>query len=159
VTKKSDVDAAFSKFAGDGNINVLVHSAATVGPAEPVEVADGDKYLEAVQNNIAGSFYVAQAFIRHAAPDAVAIAINSWAAHLSVNDSFSSYCVAKAAVYRLWDTVGLTHPNLSIFHTQPGVVLTEMNLQVGGAKSVKDVKVDDGKWTAVADAAAELSCR
>lgn len=146
VTKKADVDAAFAQFAGDGTINVLIHSAASIGPKEPVAVANGDEYLEAIQMNLAGSFWVAQAFLRHAAPDAVVVAISSWAAHLSLNDAFSSYCVAKLAVYRLWDTVGLTNPNLSIFHTQPGVVLTEMNLKVGGAASFKDIKTDDGKW-------------
>ncbi|RYP75115.1 hypothetical protein DL771_002576 [Monosporascus sp. 5C6A] len=146
VTKKSDVDAAFSQFAGNGKINVLVHSAATVGPKEAVADVDGKQYLEAIQINLAGSLFVAQAFLRHAAPDAVAIAINSWGAHLSLNDVFASYCVAKMAVYRLWDTVAIANPNLSIFHTQPGVILTEMNLSVGGAESFKDVKTDDGKW-------------
>lgn len=48
------------------------------------------------------------------------------------------------AVYRLWDTVLLAKPNLSVFHTQPGVVLTEMNLTVGGADRFKNVKTDDG---------------
>ncbi|KAF9027452.1 NAD(P)-binding protein [Hymenopellis radicata] len=132
VTKKSDVDAAFSQFAADGKINVLVHSAAAVGPKETV-----------ADINVAGSLWVAQAFLRHAAPDAVAIAINSWGAHLSLNDAFASYCVAKLAVYRLWDTVALANPNFSVFHTQPGVVLTDMNLSVGGAESFKDVKTDD----------------
>ncbi len=27
--------------------------------------------------------------------------------------------------------MAITHPDLSIFHTQPGVVLTEMNLSAG----------------------------
>jgi NAD(P)-dependent dehydrogenase (short-subunit alcohol dehydrogenase family) len=146
VTKKSDIDAAFSQFAGDRKINVLVHAAATVGPKETVADVDGEEYLECIQTNVAGSLWVAQAFLRHAAPDAVAIAINSWGAHFSLNNAFASYCVAKLAVYRLWDTVALANPNLSIFHIQPGVILTEMNLSVGGAESFKDVKTDDGKW-------------
>ncbi|RFU80813.1 nadp-binding rossmann-fold containing [Trichoderma arundinaceum] len=143
VTKKSDVDVAFAQFAGNGKINVVVSSAAAIGPKETIGEVDGEEYLGNIQDNVAGALWVAQAFIRHAAPDAVAIAINSFGAHLSLNDLFSSYCVAKWAVYRLWDTVALTHPNLSIFHTQPGVVLTELNLSVGGAASFKDVKVDD----------------
>ncbi|ROV88560.1 hypothetical protein VMCG_10377 [Cytospora schulzeri] len=143
VTKKSDVDAAIYRFSGDGKINVLVHSAAVAGPTEPVAVVDGEAYLECIQENIAGAFWVAQAFLRHAAPDAVAIAINSFSAHLSPNDSFSAYSVAKMAMYRLWDTVALTNPNLSIFHTHPGVILTEMNLKAGGAASFKEIKTDD----------------
>lgn len=78
-----------------------------------------------------------------------AVAANySWAAHLSVNEAFSVYCVGKIAMCRLWDTVGLTNPYLSVFNTQPGVVLTELNLKVGGARSFEGVQVDDGKTMA-----------
>ncbi|KAF3766648.1 NAD(P)-binding protein [Cryphonectria parasitica EP155] len=143
ITKKSDVDAAFAKFAGSGKIDTLIHSAATIGPKDAVTNVDGPAFLDAIQTNLAGSLYVSQAFIRHAASDGVAVAINSWGAHLSLNDFFASYCVAKMAVYRLWDTVAIAHPNLSIFHTQPGVILTEMNLSTGGAESFKDIKTDD----------------
>jgi NAD(P)-dependent dehydrogenase (short-subunit alcohol dehydrogenase family) len=145
VTRKDDVESAFAQFAGAGKINVLVHSAAVIGPKETVADANGDEFLDAIQLNLAGSFWVAQSFIRHAASDAVAIAINSFAAHWSLNNLFTSYCIAKMAVYRLWDTVALANPGLSIFHTQPGVVLTEMNLREGGAASFKDIKTDDGK--------------
>ncbi|KAK5095425.1 hypothetical protein LTR70_003589 [Exophiala xenobiotica] len=143
VTKKSDVDAAFSDFAGNDKINVLIHSAATIGPKKTVADADGEEFLGAIQDNLAGAFWIAQAFLRHAAPDAVAVSINSFGAHLSLNDAFASYCIAKMAVYRLWDTVQIANPNLSIFHTQPGVVLTEMNLSAGGADSFKNIKTDD----------------
>lgn len=148
VTKQGEVDAAFSRFAGGGGgkIDVLVASAAAVGPKESVTDADGGAYLESVRDNVAGALWVARAFVRHAAPGGVAIAISSWAAHWSANDAFSAYCVAKMAVFRLWDTVGVTHPGLSVFHTQPGVVLTELNRSVGGAESFEDVQIDDGEW-------------
>ncbi|PQE21799.1 oxidoreductase short chain dehydrogenase reductase family protein [Rutstroemia sp. NJR-2017a BBW] len=143
VTKKTEVDAAFAQFAGTGKIDVLVHSAATIGAKEPVTEADGEEYLQGIQMNVAGAFWVAQAFVRHAAPDAVAIAISSFVAHWNIGNIFSSYTVAKMACYRLWDTVAVAHPNLAIFHTQPGVVLTEMNLAVGGAKSFENIQIDD----------------
>ncbi|KAI0883132.1 uncharacterized protein GGS22DRAFT_190440 [Annulohypoxylon maeteangense] len=143
VTKKSDMDAAFAQFAGKGKIDVLIHSAAVVGPKANINDADPDEYLDCIQTNVKGSFFVAQAFVRHAAPNAVVVAINSWGAHLSLNDNFASYCVAKLAVYRLWDTVAISNPNLAIFHTQPGVIVTQMNLKTGGADSFKDVKTDD----------------
>lgn len=146
VTKKADMDAAFAQFAAGGQINVLIHSAALPGPIEPITAVDGAAYLECVNANVAGSLWVAQAFMRHAAGDAVVVAISSWAAHLSVNDSFAAYCAAKLAVFRLWDTVAVSNPGYSVFHTQPGVVLTEMNLRVGGAASFKDMQTDDGKF-------------
>ncbi|KAJ8122071.1 hypothetical protein ONZ43_g1642 [Nemania bipapillata] len=143
ITKQSDVESAFSRFARSGKIDVLIHTAAVIGPKEAVTEADSAAYLDAIQVNLAGAFWVSRAFVKHAAPNAVAVAINSWGAHLSLNDHFSSYCVAKMAVYRLWDTVALANPNLSIFHTQPGVIITEMNLTTGGAKSFEGVKTDD----------------
>lgn len=146
ITKKSDVDAAFSQFAGSGKISVLVHSAAVVGPKESVANVDGEALLEATQSNLAGSLWVAQALLRHAAPDAVAIVLSSWFAHLSLNDAFAAYCVSKMAVYRLWDTVALANPNLSVFHTHPGVVVTELSLKARGSESLKDVQTDDGEW-------------
>ncbi|PVH91976.1 NAD(P)-binding protein [Periconia macrospinosa] len=143
VTDEASVNSAFDNFAKEGKIDTLIHAAAAIGPRENFADADGREFLKGITDNIKGSVWVAKAFIRTATPDAHAVAINSWAAHLSVNDAFASYCVAKMAVYRLWDIVLIAKPNLSIFHTQPGVVLTEMNLAVGGAESVKNVKTDD----------------
>ncbi|KAL1794529.1 hypothetical protein ACET3X_007950 [Alternaria dauci] len=143
VTNEASVNSAFDNFAMHGKIDVLIHAAAAVGPKDNFADVDGREFLKAVTDNLEGSLWVAKAFIRTAAPDAHVIAINSWGAHLSLNDGFAAYCVAKMAVYRLWDTVLLAKPNLSVFHTQPGVVLTEMNISVGGAASFKGVKTDD----------------
>ncbi|KAI1390580.1 uncharacterized protein F4822DRAFT_426428 [Hypoxylon trugodes] len=143
VTKESDVEEAFSQFAENGKIHVLVHSAAAVGPSKDFENSVGEEYLEGINTNVAGSFWVARSFLRHSVPDAVVVAINSWGSYLSVNNNFASYCVAKLATYRLWDTVAILKPKLYIFHTQPGVILTEMNLKAGGAESFKNIKADD----------------
>jgi NAD(P)-dependent dehydrogenase (short-subunit alcohol dehydrogenase family) len=145
VTDENSVESAFAAFAGQGKIDTLIHAAAVVGPKENVLEADPKEYFDAIRFNLEGSFWVARAFVRHATRDAHVVAINSWGAHLSLNDAFAAYCVAKLGVYRLWDTVLLAAPNLSIFHIQPGVVLTEMNLSVGGAASFKDIKTDHGE--------------
>ena len=60
VTKKSDVDTAFSKFLGDGKLNILVSNAALAGPMESVEDVDGDKFLDAVQQNLKGSLNIGE---------------------------------------------------------------------------------------------------
>jgi NAD(P)-dependent dehydrogenase (short-subunit alcohol dehydrogenase family) len=145
VTDEASVNSAFDNFAKHGKIDTLIHAAAAIGPKENFTDVDAREFLKGITDNVEGSLWVAKAFIRTAAPDAHVVAINSWGSHLSLNDAFASYCVAKMAVYRLWDTVLLAQPNLSVFHTQPGVVLTEMNLSVGGAESFKNVKTDDGK--------------
>jgi NAD(P)-dependent dehydrogenase (short-subunit alcohol dehydrogenase family) len=145
VTNEASVNSAFDNFAKDSKIDTLIHAAAAIGPAQNIADADGREFLKGITDNVEGSLWVAKAFIRHAAPDAQVVAINSWGAHLSLNDAFGSYGVGKMAVYRLWDMVLLARPNLSVFHTQPGVILSEMNLQNGGVEKFKDVQVDDSE--------------
>ena len=144
VTKKSDVDTAFSKFSGNGKIHVLVSNAAMIGPQDPVRDVAGDKFLDAIQQNLKGSLNVAQAFLRYAATDAVAIEVNSSAAHVNFGTGFAAYSVAKLAVFRLWDSLAFANPEMSVFHVQPGVVDTDMNKEAGGVDAVGFV--DDGKW-------------
>lgn len=135
VTDKAQVDAAFAKFAGDGSIDILVSGAAVIGPQEPVANVDSDKFLDAIQDNLKGSLVVAQAFLRHAAPDAVVIEVNSSAAHVNFGPGVAAYSVAKFAVYRLWDSLAFANPGLAVFHIQPGIVDTAMNREVGGVKA------------------------
>ena len=132
VTKKSEVDAAFAKFVGDRKIHVLVSNAAMIGPQDPVKDADGDKFIEAIEQNLRGSLFVAQAFLRYASTDAVAIDVSSSAAHLNFVPGFASYSIAKLAIFRLWDSLAFANPELSVFHVQPGVVATAMNKEAGG---------------------------
>lgn len=147
VTKKSEVDDALAKFVGDGKIHVLVSGAAMTGPHDSVEDVDPDKFLDAIQENLKGSLFVAQAFLRYASTDAVAINISSSAAHLNFGPGFASYSVAKLGVFRLWDSLAFANPKLSVFHVQPGVVDTAMNREVGGVAAVGSV--DDGKCSYV----------
>jgi NAD(P)-dependent dehydrogenase (short-subunit alcohol dehydrogenase family) len=132
VTKKSDVKAAFAKFLGDDKLDILVHGAAVVGPLESVQNVDSDKFLDAINTNIAGSLYVAQSFLEYAAPHATVVEINSSAAHVNFGPGFASYSASKLAVFRLWDSVGFANPHMSVFHLQPGVVDTAMNKEAGG---------------------------
>lgn len=136
VTNKSQVDSAFATFAGNGKIDVVVSNAATTGPTDPIKDVDPEKFLDAIQINLRGSVYVAQAFLRHAASNAVAIDVNSNAAHLNYGGIFASYSISKLAVFRLWDSVASASPELRVFHIQPGVVDTDMNREVGGVKAV-----------------------
>lgn len=135
VTDQSQVDFAFSSFASHKNIDVLVSGAAMIGPQDSVKDVDNEKFLESVQQNLRGSLFIAQAFLRHASEHAVAIDINSSAAHVNFADAFAAYSVAKLAVFRLWDSLAFGNPNLSVFHIQPGIVNTDMNREAGGVKA------------------------
>lgn len=136
ITKKDEVDAAFRNFVGTGKLDVVVSNAAVTGPHDPVKDVDSENFLSAVEINLGGSLNVAQAFLRYASPDAVAIETNSSAAHVNFGPGFAAYGVAKLAVYRLWDSLAFANPNLSVFHVQPGVVDTDMNKEAGGVKAV-----------------------
>lgn len=120
VTIKSQVDDAFKQFAGNGKIDVVVSNAAMVGPPDTVENAEEEAFLGAIHANLKGSLSVAQAFLRHAAKNAVAIDVNSSAAHHNFAAELASYSISKMAVYRLWNSVGFAHPEISVFHIQPG---------------------------------------
>lgn len=147
ITSKVQVEKAFAEVVGDKKIDVLVSNAAMVGPQEPVGEVDDTKLLDAVSQILSGSLYIAQAFLQHAAPGAVAIDVSSSAAHLNFLPRFAAYSVAKIAVFRLWDSVSFAHPELYIYHVQPGVVDTAMNRESGA--SLKDLEhlmqKDDGK--------------
>lgn len=136
ITNKEQVDVAFKTFLGDSKLHVLVSNAAIVGPKDGVSDVENDAFLEGIHLNLKGSLFVARAFLRYAAPDAVAIEINSSAAHLQFGGKFTAYSIAKIAVHRLWDDLAAANPGLSIFHVQPGVVDTAMNREAGGVAAL-----------------------
>lgn len=136
VTKKLEVDKTFEKFTGDWRIDVLVSNAAIMGPQESVRDVDPEKLLAATQQNLRGTLHIAQAFLRHASKNAVAINVSSSGAHLNVAPLFASYCISKAAMARLWDSLAYANPEICVFHVQPGVVNTDMNKEVGGVELV-----------------------
>ncbi|PMD16194.1 hypothetical protein NA56DRAFT_692746 [Hyaloscypha hepaticicola] len=115
-----------------------------IGPQDPVNEVDGDIFLEAIQQNLKGSLWVAQAFLRYASTDAVAIDINSSAAHLNFAPKFASYSIAKLAIFRLWDSLAFANSEISVFHLQPGIVDTALNKEGGGVDAFGFE--DDGKW-------------
>ncbi|KEF52702.1 uncharacterized protein A1O9_11119 [Exophiala aquamarina CBS 119918] len=145
ITKKVEVDNAFAKIVGDGKIDVLVSNAAIIGPHEGISDVDPEKLLEATQENLRGSLYVARAFPRYASTDAVPINVSSAVAHMDFGPGFASYSIAKMAIVRLWDALAFANPGLSVFHVQPGIVDTAMNREAGGIKAAG--LEDNGKRT------------
>ncbi|KAI9649432.1 hypothetical protein NHQ30_002008 [Ciborinia camelliae] len=136
ITKKSEVDAAFAKVVGkgkdDGAIHVLVSNAATLGPIVSIRDADGDEFLGAMHQNLKGTLYIAQAFLKYASTDAVVINNSSFAAYLNAIPGMNSLGIAKLGIFRLWDCLVYENPEISVFHVQPGVVDTAMSQQAGG---------------------------
>jgi NAD(P)-dependent dehydrogenase (short-subunit alcohol dehydrogenase family) len=136
VTKRAEVNKAFSDFGNGGEIDVLISNAARTGPIGAIKDIDGDEIVDAMYDNVKGAVNVAQAFLRYATENAVVVDVNSSAAHVNFTAGFSSYCVAKFAVYRFWDCFALEFPRMRVYHIQPGVVDTDMNKAVGGTKAI-----------------------
>lgn len=136
ITNCSAVDTAFALLGPTGKIDVLVSNAASIGPQDAVATVPAAEFLDSISTNLAGALNIAQAFLLRAAPDAVVIDINSSAAHVNFAPVFAAYSIAKFAVYRLWDSVGFAHPELRVFHVQPGVVNTDMNKEAGGVAAM-----------------------
>lgn len=136
VTDKIQIDTSFAKFVGNGKLDVLISGAATTGPHESVEDSDPDRFLETFDFNIKAALFTIKAFLRHASNNAVAVDISSSAAHVNFGPGFATYSSYKMAVFRLWDSVAFSNPDLSIFHLQPGVVDTDMNREAGGVKAL-----------------------
>ncbi|KAK5169195.1 uncharacterized protein LTR77_006504 [Saxophila tyrrhenica] len=117
VANKEQVDGAFQKFPGEDKVHVVVSNAAVTGPMDPARDVDVKAFVQTVAQNVEGSLNVAQAFVIHAAVNAVAIETNSNAAHLTLPEmpGFAAYSTAKFA---------------------PGVVDTDMNRAAGGVEAL-----------------------
>ena len=136
ITKKSDVDAAFAKVVGDGKIHVLISNAGLMGPLVPIKDVNGDEFVGAIESNIRGAFNVAQAFLRYAVEDAHVVETSSSSAHVDFGPGLASYSTSKMAKVRFWNALAFENPSISVFHTQPGVIDTAMNREVGGIEAL-----------------------
>ncbi|PVI04566.1 NAD(P)-binding protein [Periconia macrospinosa] len=153
ITSSSQVEAAFSTFVSETNnskINVLVSNAASIGPRDPIghPNASVDAFLSSVNENLSAATYLADSFLRYAAPDAVVVNVSSANAYLSMAPIYSAYAVAKAAIIRMWDTVLVSNPKLFVYHTQPGAVDTDMNREYRAGAPKNESFSDDASLPA-----------
>jgi NAD(P)-dependent dehydrogenase (short-subunit alcohol dehydrogenase family) len=136
VTDSNAVNAAFETFANGGQLHVLVSNAGWTGSQASAATIDSSDFLKIVNVNLGGALHVAQAFFKHCVEDATIIEVNSNAAHLHYGPGFVGYSVGKLAVVRLFDSIAHAFPKMNVFHTQPGVVDTDMNRETGGVEAL-----------------------
>ena len=48
------------------------------------------------------------------------------------------------AIVRMWDSLALGAPEISVFHVQPGIIATDMNKEAGGIEAIGFQ--DDGEF-------------
>ena len=133
VSKKSEVDAAFAKVAGDGKVDVLVSNAAVIGALGPIANLSGEDWIAGITSNLLANFNLTQTFVKHAASNAVIIETNSAVAHQNYGPGASAYSVSKTATARFYSSLATEYPDLSIFSVQPGTVGTAMAKAAGFA--------------------------
>jgi NAD(P)-dependent dehydrogenase (short-subunit alcohol dehydrogenase family) len=146
ITKKSEVDGAFVKTAGDGKIDVLISNAAIIGAQTPIADLSVEEYFAGVIPNLQGNFNLTKGFLKHAAANAVLIESNSLAAHLNWTNGFACYKTSKAATARFYSALVHDYPEFFVFCVQPGAVMTAMLLEAGYKKD---------KWKGDADGVAD----
>lgn len=83
-----------------------------------------------------------QAFLRHAAKDAVLIALTAGLAHLPSMPGYSSYSTSKLAGIKLFESVQAENPELRVVNVHPGVIKSEMSDK--GAAQGATLSFDDG---------------
>ena len=133
VSKKSEVDAAFAKVAGDEKVDVLVSNAAVIGSLGSIADLSVEAWLSGITSNLRANFNLAQTFVKHATSNAVIIETNSAVAHQNYGPGASTYNVSKAATARFYSSLATEYPELSIFCVQPGTVGTAMSKEAGFA--------------------------
>lgn len=123
-----DDKAMKNAFASVGaKVDVLVHNAGYLPDPVAIATTDIDEWTKGFEVNVKGSFVVAQAFLKHAAADAVVIAATTGIAHLPAMNDYSSYSASKAAAIKVFDSVQMENPKLRVVNVHPGVIKSAMS--------------------------------
>jgi 3-oxoacyl-[acyl-carrier protein] reductase len=125
VTNERAVDAAIRKIeAGLGPVDLLVNNAGTADTSErePWE-ADPDEWWRVVETNLRGPYLVSRAVLPGLRERGGRI-VNVTGMVQRAVAGYSSYCVAKAALARL--TESLADGGVTVFDVSPGLVKTDL---------------------------------
>ena len=128
-----------------GRIDVLVISSGAYGPIGPIEENDPDEWKRAVEINLFGPLYLAQAVVPHMrAQGAGKIIILAGGGATSPLPLFSAYAASKAALVRLAETLAqeLRDSNVQVNAIAPGLVDTQIQDEVLAAGSRAGAQYD-----------------
>ena len=137
---------AFSNFCSDarnnlGEIDLFINNAGVLEPVKPVRELEGDELQAHLDINLLGVLYGSQLFaaqVRARESEGTLINISSGAAW-SGYAGWAAYCMGKAAVDRLSETLSLEEKNigLRVYAVAPGIVDTDMQKTIrASAKEV-----------------------
>lgn len=145
VSNEEQVSASFSKHRETfgHHPNIVINAAAVQGPIGPTWEVSSEKWQEAIEINLIGSFYVAKEAVNAMLPqNKGSIILFSGGGSVCARPNFSAYGVSKTGVLRLVETIAeelnlLGHKNIIINAIAPGAVKTGMTKEIisAGAKA------------------------
>jgi NAD(P)-dependent dehydrogenase (short-subunit alcohol dehydrogenase family) len=120
-----------------GHIDLWINNAAILGPVVKARDLDPAALYASLDVNLLGVLYGSQAFVRHLESregEGVLLNISSGAAYSGVA-GWAAYCIGKAAVDRLSETLQLEeeHNGLHCWSVAPGMIDTEMQAEIRSA--------------------------
>ena len=141
ITDEHAMNAAFA--SAGGKIDILVHNAGYLPDMEPISTSSLAEWWKGFEVNVKGAFVVTQAFLKHAAENAVLVNLITGVAHLPAFPEYSSYATSKMGALKFFEMVQAENPGLRVVNVHPGVIKTDMS-----DKTVAHGEVfpfDDGK--------------
>ena len=125
ITNEQAVNDAFGSL--NTKIDVLVHNAGYLPDVEPVSTTPVTEWWRGFEINVKGSFIVTQAFLKHAAKDAVLVNMTTGVAHLPTFPHYSSYAASKLAAVKFFNGVQAENPDVRVVNVHPGVIKSDMS--------------------------------
>lgn len=125
IVDEKAMNAAFASVGA--KIDILVHNAGYLADTTPIATSDLAEWWKGFEINIKGSFIVTQAFLKHAAKDAVLIALTTGIAHLPALPDYSSYGTSKLGGLKFFEAVQAEHPDVRVVNVHPGVIKSDMS--------------------------------
>lgn len=114
---------------------ILINNAATIGEITPLNRKHEEDIINEYNLNIVSPTILCARFINSFQENKKMIINISSGASNSAIASWSTYCATKSALDRLTDVIAAEkHSNLNIFSVHPGVVDTQMQLEIRKTK-------------------------
>ena len=146
LSERSAVESAFAKAlekAGASKIDIFIPNAGIKQPQGSVAGYDQEQFLNGLKLNMVGAFNTVQVMLPLLAPKAKVLHISSGIAHIYHVPGTWPYAGTKIANTKMFEYLQEENPDLHIVNVQPGVVSTEINVDM----QHEDFAVDHGRYT------------
>jgi len=139
ITDKATIDSTFAEVASKiGAIDIYIANAGYLAAPAPVAVAPIADFETSLSINLTGQLIAAQAFLKHKAPSATLVAINTGAAHIYYMGPMPAYVASKAGAARLMDQLAAENLDVRVFNLHPGMIKSEMSEKAGMSAMASD---------------------